>query len=130
MTRFLDDRERRNAEPESQDLTDPNNLWDDGGWNSKGRPNGTGMVGRVSDAADLRHGEPSPWCRHAVGNCCATAGICFRIAGKGALRPTRQRSDWGYPITYGGLERAMILNKKQTSRANGRIAATQLTAIG
>ena len=56
--------ERRKANPDADDLTDPKEVWKDGETSpSRDRGSGArgGVRGRVADAGDLAEGQPSPY---------------------------------------------------------------------
>jgi hypothetical protein len=55
-------RERTNAEPDAEDLTDRKEVWKNGETvPSRRRTPQSGMLGRVADAGDIGGGDPSPY---------------------------------------------------------------------
>lgn len=55
--------ERRKARPDTQDLTDPKEVWKESETTPQPKPQPRSKTGRkrVADAGDLQNGEPSPY---------------------------------------------------------------------
>ncbi|MCA1490344.1 hypothetical protein I6F11_05345 [Ensifer sp. NBAIM29] len=55
--------ERRNARPDTRDLTDPKEVWKESETSPQPKPQPRSKTGRkrVADAGDLQGGEPSPY---------------------------------------------------------------------
>ncbi len=53
--------ERRKARPDTQDLTEPKEVWKESETTPQPKPQPRSKTGRVADAGDLQDGEPSPY---------------------------------------------------------------------
>lgn len=73
-------RERRNAEPEARDLTDPKEVWKNGETAPARAPRPqSGMLGRVADAGDIGEGTPSPYDTEVAADAVGTVELTENI---------------------------------------------------